>query len=113
MDAERQLIVGAYRSLYRAGLHAVQYSKPARYVLKRTLDNEFRNNSASKFNKHRVGNTLMFLENAAKTRGVEHRILKNLIHVRWLEHTKDKTPHRGYESFLFTWYSVLSSDTVL
>ena len=113
MDAERQLIVGAYRSLYRAGLHAVQYSKPARYVLKRTLDNAFRNNPASKFNKHRVGNTLMFLENAAKSRGVEHRILKNLIHVRWLEHTKEMSPHRGYESALLMWYPALISDIVL
>ena len=105
MDADRQLIVSAYRSLYRTGLHAVQYSKPARYVLKRTLDNEFRNLPASKFNKHRIGNTIMFLEYAAKSRGVEHRILKNLVHVRWLEQMRDKNPSKGYESVQIIEYS--------
>lgn len=86
MDAERLAIVQAYRSLYRNGLHAVQYSKPARYVLKTTLENAFRNNATSEYNAHRVGNTILFLENAAKFAGIEHRLLQNLLIVRYWEY---------------------------
>lgn len=88
MDIHRREIIRAYRSLYRAGLHAVQYSRPARYVLKATLEDAFRSTPADKFHARRIGNTILFLENAAKARGMEHRILKNLIHVRWWEREK-------------------------
>ena len=76
-------IILAYRSLYRSALHAVQYSKPARYIVKDILNNSFRNGSRAEFNAKKIGNTILFLENAAKVKGLEHKILKNLVHVRW------------------------------
>ena len=76
-------VVQAYRSLYRAGLHAIQYSSPARYTLKRVLETAFRNGKPLEFQPARIANTILFLENAAKETGMEHKILKNLLHTRW------------------------------
>ena len=76
-------LVQAYRSLYRTGLHAIQYSSPARYTLKRIIETAFRNGKPSDFQPTRVANTVVFLENAARETGMEHKILKNLLHARW------------------------------
>ena len=84
-EPQRQAIVQAYRSLYRKALHAVQYSSPARHVIKATLEKAFRGGRVSDYNATRVGNTILFLDNAAKYAGIEHRILKNLLIVRWWE----------------------------
>ena len=96
MDAERQAIVSAYRTLYRTGLHAVQYAKPQRYVLKKILEGAFRKSPASDFDRLRIGNTVLFLENASRARGLEHKILKNLMHVRWWEQQME-TRYLGYD----------------
>ncbi|KAL9114374.1 MAG: hypothetical protein Q9187_007479, partial [Circinaria calcarea] len=85
MSVSQQQLVLAYRQLYRNGLHAVQYAKPARYTLKRILDQAFRNGTIEDFNALRIGNTILFLQNAAKEKGIEHKVLKNLLHVRWWE----------------------------
>ena len=85
MGADKVLIILAYRNLYRSALHAVQYSIPARYILRETLRNAFRNGNPGDFNPPKIGNTILFLENAAEVKGPEHRILKNLVHVRWWE----------------------------
>ncbi|EME49317.1 hypothetical protein DOTSEDRAFT_19778 [Dothistroma septosporum NZE10] len=84
MTASRQQqIVLAYRHLYQHLLRAVQYSKPARFVVRDQLRNAFRRSTSGSFNALTVSNTLMFLHNAAKTTGLEHRVLKNLVHVHW------------------------------
>lgn len=83
MTPSNALIILAYRGLYRSSLHAVQYSKPARYILRNALNNAFRDGSPLDFDAKRIGNTILFLENAAKAKGLEHRVLKNLMHVRW------------------------------
>ena len=85
MGVDTALIILAYRSLYRSALRAVQYSKPARYILRATLRNAFRNGTQADFDPKKIGNTILFLENAANVKGLEHRILKNLMHVRWWE----------------------------
>ena len=85
MSVSQQQLVLAYRQLYRHGLHAVQYAKPARYTLKKILDQAFRNGAFEDFNARRIGNTILFLQNAAKETGMEHKVLKNLLHVRWWE----------------------------
>ena len=76
-------VAQAYRSLYRAGLHAVQYSSPARHTLKRILRTSFRNGEPMDFKPDRIANTIVFLENAARETGMEHKILKSLLHTRY------------------------------
>ncbi|PQE17758.1 Mitochondrial carrier protein [Rutstroemia sp. NJR-2017a BVV2] len=72
--------VEAYRSLYRALLHAVQYAKPARYQGRDILRNAFRKGDPATYDQKRIENTIMFLNIAAKEKGLEHKLLKNLLH---------------------------------
>lgn len=74
-------ITHAYRHLYRGLLRAVQYSAPARYVARDQLRAAFRERNAA-LDHEGVKRTVWFLEAAAKERGLEHKILKNLIRVR-------------------------------
>ena len=85
MPPSKATIISAYRNLYRSGLHAVQYSKPARYIIRNTLNNAFRKSSVSEFETVKVANTKLFLDNAAKSTGLEHKVIKNLLYVRWWE----------------------------
>lgn len=78
MSASRQEIVLAYRHLFQHLLRAVQYSKPARYIVRDQLRNAFRSKT---YNASTISNTLTFLDNAARSTGLEHKILKNLVHV--------------------------------
>ncbi|KAK5167992.1 uncharacterized protein LTR77_006559 [Saxophila tyrrhenica] len=79
----KQEVTHAYRHLLRAGLHAVQYSKPARYVIRDRLRYAFRHHPPGHFNAARVNRTLEFLEGAAGSKGLEHRVVKALVHVWW------------------------------
>lgn len=76
-------IIHAYRHVYRHLLCAVQYSKPARYVAQDRVRDAFRNSNAEDYDAERIARTLEFLANAARARGLEHRIVKNLMHVWW------------------------------
>ncbi len=78
-------VLHAYRHLYRALLHAVQYSKPARYVARDTLRAAFRKEERGSFENKRIEKTLRFLEIAARETGIEHKILKNILHAKWFE----------------------------
>ncbi|KAI0378322.1 DUF1763-domain-containing protein [Hypomontagnella monticulosa] len=73
-------VIHAYRHLYRGLLHAVQFSGPARYIARDQLRAAFREKGA-KLDPRSTTRTLRFLEAAARTRGLEHRILRNLLHV--------------------------------
>lgn len=75
----------AYRHLYQGLLRAVQYAKPARYIVRDRLRAGFEEQSGNSFEPKRIANTLEFLNGAAKTRGLEHKILKNLVLVYWGE----------------------------
>ncbi|KAI1471221.1 DUF1763-domain-containing protein [Daldinia caldariorum] len=75
-------IIHAYRHLYRQLLHAVKFSKPARFVARDQLRAAFRDKNA-KFDPRSTTRTLRFLEAAARARGLEHNILKNLLVVAW------------------------------
>ena len=81
--ASQQPVLHAYRHLYRTGLRAVQYSRPARYEIRDILRQAFRTSPLSNFNPRRIQNTLRFLENARKYDGFEHKILKNLLHLQY------------------------------
>lgn len=97
----------AYRQLYRCGLRAVQYSVPNRFVLRDRLRRAFRESSISDFEPDRILNTIRFLENASKDRGIEHKLLKNLLHV-WSEEPRQwylrnkalqrKAKHRSHDT---------------
>ncbi|KAF2129650.1 DUF1763-domain-containing protein [Dothidotthia symphoricarpi CBS 119687] len=77
--------IRAYRHLYRHGLRAVQFSKPARYTLRDRLRLAFRKGSAVDFDALKIQTTLEFLRYAARENGLEHKILKNLLFVWWAQ----------------------------
>jgi len=87
----QQEIVTMYRKLYRAGLRAVQYSKPARYVLRDQLRAGFRQRGAT-FDPEATRRTVWFLNLAAAETGLAHRVVKNLIHVAWARNRAAAVP---------------------
>ncbi|PBP20470.1 hypothetical protein BUE80_DR008808 [Diplocarpon rosae] len=78
-------LIHAYRHLYRGLLHAVQFAKPSRYIVRDQLRNAFRKEHASNFDKQKVQRTIEFLQYASQERGLEHRIVKSLSHTRYWE----------------------------
>lgn len=78
-------VVHTYRHLYRALLRAVQYSKPNRYVARDQLRDAFRKEKPDTCDQTKVSRTLQFLENAARETGLEHRLVKTLLHTRYWE----------------------------
>jgi hypothetical protein len=86
-------LIHAYRHLYRGLLHAVQFSKPARYQGRDKLRTAFRKDDPSQFDQERITRTVEFLSLAAKERGLEHKLVKNLLHMSWAE--KDLTARRA------------------
>jgi hypothetical protein len=83
MSATTKEILLAYRHLYQHLLRAVQYSKPARYVARDHIRAAFRDSSPESYDYARISRTLEFLRGAAEAKGLEHKILKNLMHVWW------------------------------
>ncbi|KAI2631889.1 hypothetical protein GGR54DRAFT_3972 [Hypoxylon sp. NC1633] len=89
-------VTHAYRLLYRGLLHAVQFSKPARYIARDRLRAAFREEQA-KLDPRSAIRTLRFLEAAARTRGLEHKILKNLLMHAFYRYHASRTPWRVVE----------------
>jgi len=79
----RQEILYAYRDIYRTTLRAIRYSIPARYVARDHIRAAFRSGQASDFDSKKITRTLEFLEYANQSRGFEHKLLKNILHVWW------------------------------
>ncbi|KAK9470296.1 uncharacterized protein V1510DRAFT_423511 [Dipodascopsis tothii] len=71
-----------YRSVWRLSMRAIRKSSPQRYYLRRILRNFFTDPEIV-YEPVKFENTLLFLEAAEKYRGLEHKILKNLLHVAW------------------------------
>jgi hypothetical protein len=80
-----QEITHAYRHLLRTSLQAIRYAKPARFTLQSHLRSSFRN-PTSPFNTQQISQTLEFLQNAAKYKGLEDKIVRNLLHVWGTKH---------------------------
>ncbi|KAK0107298.1 hypothetical protein ONS95_003996 [Cadophora gregata] len=78
-------LIHAYRQLYRGLLHAVQFSKPSRYIARDQLRNAFRKGDPTTFDQQKVTRTVEFLNYAAQERGLEHRIIKNLFLTKYWE----------------------------
>ena len=72
-----------YRMIYRESLRAVQYAIPARYIVRRVINQEFRLRHLKEMDNVKMENTVVFLTNAADVTGLEHRVLKNLLHTLW------------------------------
>ncbi|KAM7208635.1 hypothetical protein V8F20_001058 [Naviculisporaceae sp. PSN 640] len=81
-------ILHSYRHLMRAGLRAVCFSKPSRYIIRDVLRDGFRDKKAV-FEKEKVERTVLFLEMAQRA-GFEHKLLKNLTRVSWERRVKHK-----------------------
>ncbi|OJJ49527.1 hypothetical protein ASPZODRAFT_128002 [Penicilliopsis zonata CBS 506.65] len=81
----QQGVIHAYRHLYRQGLKAIKYSTPARYALLNTLRSSFRSSAREELDPHKISNTLRFLQRATDVAGIEHKIVKNLMIVRYWE----------------------------
>ncbi len=96
-----QELIHAYRHLYRALLHAVQFSKPARFVVRDQLRTAFRRDDPKGFNQQRISNTLVFLDGAARERGLEHRILRNLIYTSFYR----TDPQRFFLGLIWSGYT--------
>lgn len=91
-------IVKSYRDLYRSALRAVQFSSPSRCTLKSHLRLAYRSNDTNAFNPAKVKNTLLFLKHAAEEKGLEHRLLKSLLHVWWWQEISSRQ-RREYVCF--------------
>ena len=89
-------IITAYRHSLRAGLRAVLYSKPARFTIRDHVRAAFRNGQSADLDPVRLSRTLEFLGNAARYRGLEHRIVRNMCHVSWDRNFR--VPHQMYGS---------------
>ena len=82
MPSQHEIIL-AYRHALRAGLRAVLYAKGARLTIRDRIESAFRSGQPSDLDSVRLSRTLDFLHCAAKNRGLEHRIVKNLCAVSW------------------------------
>jgi hypothetical protein len=76
-------LIHSYRHMYRALLRAVQYSKPARYIARDQLGEAYRKGQPSNFDSRKITRTLEFLGGAARERGLEHKIVRNLLLTRY------------------------------
>lgn len=76
-------VVQAYRTLFKLSNRAVLNSRRARYHIRNIIRNAFRSEPRSSFCPRRIENTAHFLERARKYRGLEHKIITNLLNIRW------------------------------
>lgn len=87
-DPTPTTLLHAYRHLLRAALRAVQFSKPARYVVRDQIREGFEQpprttTTTATYDPERVRRTVWFLKAAAQEAGLESRILKSLVRVAW------------------------------
>ncbi|KAI9370936.1 hypothetical protein BJX61DRAFT_544142 [Aspergillus egyptiacus] len=92
--ADKQAVVYAYRHLYRQGLKAVNYSAPSRHLLLQTLRSSFRSLPPQEFDPVRISKTLNFLQKAAETTGIEHKIVRNLLMLKYWDQYNKRTDFR-------------------
>ncbi|KAK0674697.1 hypothetical protein QBC41DRAFT_309363 [Cercophora samala] len=79
-----QELLTTYRHLYRSALQAVQYSKPARYVVRDQLRLAFRDKTnLPNYHPERIRRTIWFFHAASQSRGLEHRICKTMVRMHW------------------------------
>lgn len=99
----RQEVLHAYRHLYKGLLRGVQYAIPARYIVRDQLRGAFRDTTstsitttATTWDAEAIKRTLWFLSAAGRQRGLEHRILRNLVRM----HSERAAPTRRWRKAL-------------
>ncbi|OAA63053.1 hypothetical protein ISF_04929 [Cordyceps fumosorosea ARSEF 2679] len=105
--ANRQEVLHAYRHLYKGLLRGVQYSIPARYIVRDQIRLAFRQDAptttattattatttgAANWDAGAIKRTLWFLSAAGREKGLEHRILRNLVRM----HSERAAPTRRW-----------------
>jgi hypothetical protein len=88
---EDRVILHAYRHLYKRALLAIRHAPPSRHVLRHTLRSSFRSGDRSDFDPEKIARTLEFLDLAAESTSYEHKIIKNLLHVRYFQQPNMRT----------------------
>ncbi|KAM7216673.1 hypothetical protein V8F06_007903 [Rhypophila decipiens] len=91
-------ILHSYRHLMRAGLRAVCFSKPSRFIIRDVLRDGFRDRKAI-FRPAAVQRTILFLQ-AAQKKGFEHRLLKTLTRISWERRMGRKGTGNSWEGVL-------------
>ncbi|KAM0249130.1 hypothetical protein ACHAP5_003070 [Fusarium lateritium] len=86
-------VIRAYRNLYRNLLKAVQYSVPARFVARDQIRRAFREPGAT-YDERGIKRTIWFFKAAAREKGLEDKILKNLLRVQQMRYRK-----KNYSSY--------------
>lgn len=76
---EKTQIIHAYRHLFQHALRAVQFSSPARHVIRERMRRAFRRGNRADFDQKRVNNTIEFLYGAARPKTLESRVLRSLL----------------------------------
>ncbi|KAK3115453.1 hypothetical protein LTR53_005205 [Teratosphaeriaceae sp. CCFEE 6253] len=95
MAPTRQEVLLAYRHLFRHALRACQYSKPVRFVVQDRMRRAFHTSSPDDYDASRIQRTPEFLQNAAESKGVEHKLQKKLTHVWWEREKLQRAPMRS------------------
>jgi hypothetical protein len=93
--APSQTILHAYRHVLRHSLRAIHFSKPARYTLRDRLRLAFRKSPPSAFDPAKIETTLEFLQYAARENGLEHKIVKNLLFVWWVQEKGGRSKNKA------------------
>ena len=96
-----QDVIHAYRHLYRGLLEAVCYAPRARRVIQTQIRRAFRR-PGSELDADAVKRTMWFLKAAARERGLEHRVLKNLIRVATHREFHGRLGIRGWRKVLIS-----------
>ena len=109
MGPSQQEFIYSYRQLYKHLLRAVRYSKPARFIARNRLRVEFRYGDVSKYDQIRISRTLEFLDAASKSAGLEHRLVKNLMHVWWEQQAFQRKTMYGSILSYFILHKILIS----
>lgn len=76
-------IIHSYRHLFRGLLRAVRYSKPARGTVRDQLRDAFRKGTIADLDLEKIARTVQFFKHAEEERGLEHKIVKNLLHAEF------------------------------
>ena len=76
-----QKVIHSYRHILRNLIHGINHATKARTVAVKQLRAAYKD-PHSVYDEEGIKRTVWFLKEAARTTGIEHKILKNLIEVR-------------------------------